>query len=59
MPKNRYGRHLTSMKYFYMKTNIKHLQYININWEKTKFGKEKFPKSSLITNNLVEHLIAY
>ena len=59
MPKIRYGRHLTSMKYFYMKTYIQHLQYININWEKTKFGKEKFPESSLIMNNLVEPLITY
>ena len=59
MPKNKYGRHVTSIKYFFMKTNIKHLQYITINNEKTKIEKKKFPWSSLITNNLVERLIAY
>ena len=58
MFKNQYGRHVKSIKYFCMKTNKKQLQYITIKKEKQNLEK-KFPKNSLITNNLVEPLIAY
>ena len=59
LTKNKYDCHVSSIKDFCMKNNVKNLQYIPINWQKTFFEKIYIPRSSLIITDLVKRSIAY
>ncbi len=56
MPKNKYDCHVSSIKNLFMKNDIKNLQYIPINWQKTIFEKIYIPRISLIATDFSKTL---